>query len=90
MAAPSGGDAPATSALRISWMHQFRGLTILLLFAVHYAVGFSWGPGLAPVFLETLARVLAGGRRIARGARGSRRSFRPDSPAGTAAGVVAD
>jgi predicted acyltransferase len=30
-------------------MDQFRGLTILLMFAVHYA-GFSWGVNLAPVF----------------------------------------
>jgi predicted acyltransferase len=30
-------------------MDQFRGLTILLMFAVHYT-GFSWGVNLAPVF----------------------------------------
>jgi predicted acyltransferase len=46
----SGGGAPAVSGLRVSSMDQFRGLTILLMFAVHYASSFSWGVNLAPVF----------------------------------------
>src|SRR5262249_34541962 len=44
----SSGGAPAASALRVSSMDQFRGLTILLMFAVHYH-GFDWGVNLAPV-----------------------------------------
>jgi predicted acyltransferase len=46
----SDGGAPAVSALRVSSMDQFRGLTILLMFAVHYSGGFSWGFNPAPVF----------------------------------------
>jgi predicted acyltransferase len=50
MGDPSGGGAPAVSASRVWSMDQFRGLTILLMFAVHYAGSFSWGINLAPVF----------------------------------------
>jgi predicted acyltransferase len=46
----SGGGAPAVSASRVSSMDQFRGLTILLMFAVHYAGSFSWGVNPAPLF----------------------------------------
>jgi predicted acyltransferase len=46
----SRGDAPALPARRVSSMDQFRGLTILLMFAVHYAGSFSWGVNLRPVF----------------------------------------
>jgi predicted acyltransferase len=46
----SGGGAPVVPALRVSSMDQFRGLTILLMFAVHYAGSFPWRVNLAPVF----------------------------------------
>jgi predicted acyltransferase len=46
----SRGRAAAPSGLRVSSMDQFRGLTILLMFAVHYSSSFSWGVNLAPVF----------------------------------------
>ena len=38
-----------TPAPRIASMDQFRGLTILGMFAVHYS-GFNWGIDLSPVF----------------------------------------
>jgi predicted acyltransferase len=44
------GAAPSLPSSRITSMDQFRGLTILLMFAVHYAGSFSWGINLAPVF----------------------------------------
>jgi len=31
-------------------MDQFRGLTIVGMFAVHYASGFNWGADLSAVF----------------------------------------
>jgi predicted acyltransferase len=43
-------DARALPAARVSSMDQFRGLTILLMFTVHYAGNFAWGVNLAPVF----------------------------------------
>ena len=46
----SSGGAPAVSALRVTSMDQFRGLTILLMFAVHYAGGFAWGVNARPLF----------------------------------------
>src|SRR5215831_7051908 len=46
----SGGGAPAMSAWRVTSMDQFRGLTILLMFAVHYAGGFAWGVNFRPLF----------------------------------------
>jgi predicted acyltransferase len=46
----SRGGAAALPAVRISSMDHFRGLTILLMFAVHYAGGFDWGVNMAPVF----------------------------------------
>jgi predicted acyltransferase len=44
---PRAGAA-AGPGLRVSSMDQFRGLTILLMFAVHY-YGSSWGVNLVPV-----------------------------------------
>ena len=37
-------------APRIASMDQFRGLTILGMFAVHYSGGFDWGVDLSPIF----------------------------------------
>ena len=42
-------SATPPSAPRIASMDQFRGLTILGMFAVHYS-GFNWGIDLKPVF----------------------------------------
>jgi predicted acyltransferase len=43
--------APATPpGSRITSMDQFRGLTILLMFAVHYSGGLDWGVNFRPVF----------------------------------------
>jgi predicted acyltransferase len=44
----SCGHAAAPPTLRVSSMDQFRGLTVLLMFAVHY-YGPSWGLNLEPV-----------------------------------------
>src|SRR5262245_57080492 len=44
----SGSGAPAVSARRVPSMDQFRGLTILLMFAVHYA-GPNWPINTRPV-----------------------------------------
>jgi predicted acyltransferase len=46
----SRGDAAVVPTLRVASMDQFRGLTILLMFAVHYSGGFAWGVNTAPVF----------------------------------------
>ncbi|SRR5579883_55985 len=46
----SRGHTAAPPTLRVSSMDQFRGLTILLMFAVHYSGSFSWGVNSAPVF----------------------------------------
>jgi predicted acyltransferase len=43
-------SATPPSAPRIASMDQFRGLTILGMFAVHYAGGFNWGVDLSAVF----------------------------------------
>ena len=37
-------------APRLASMDQFRGLTILGMFAVHYSGGFDWGVDLSPIF----------------------------------------
>src|SRR5215813_2491089 len=42
--------APAPPGPRYTSMDQFRGLTIVLMFAVHYAGGFNWGVNARPVF----------------------------------------
>src|SRR6516225_1385030 len=50
MADSARGAAAVSTALRVASMDQFRGLTILLMFAVHYSGGLDWGVNLAPVF----------------------------------------
>jgi predicted acyltransferase len=50
MSDSSGGCAPSVSALRVVSMDHFRGLTILLMYAVHYSASFPWGVNLAPLF----------------------------------------
>src|SRR5262249_21647968 len=42
--------AAASRVSRITSMDQFRGLTILLMFAVHYAGGSDWGINFRPLF----------------------------------------
>jgi predicted acyltransferase len=48
------GDSSSAAAtppgVRVTSMDQFRGLTILLMFAVHYAGRFAWGVNLRPLF----------------------------------------
>src|SRR5262249_24381373 len=46
----SSSAAAAPSVSRITSMDQFRGLTILLMFAVHYSSGSDWGVNFRPVF----------------------------------------
>jgi predicted acyltransferase len=47
------GDSPSAAAtppgVRVTSMDQFRGLTILLMFAVHYAGRFDWGVNPRPL-----------------------------------------
>jgi len=47
------GDSPSAAAAppgeRVTSMDQFRGLTILLMFAVHYAGRFDWGVNPRPL-----------------------------------------
>jgi predicted acyltransferase len=45
-----GAGAPLEPISRVASMDHFRGLTILLMFAVHDSNSFSWGVNLAPLF----------------------------------------